>query len=134
MAAIEGKVTLIVDERTLVLNRGHKDGVRHGMAFAVVGPMDNVKDPDTDEDLGPWEGVKARLVAVHVQERVSVLAPAETGRALSEYDLHHTLSAEMVRVSMADVGQTDLDIDRGQMSGMPRLGPIRRGDVVRQME
>ena len=132
--AIEGKIALIVDERTLVMNRGYRDGVHHGMAFAVVAPMETVKDPDSDEDLGPWEGLKARLVAVHVQEKVSILAPAEAGRALSEHDLQHTLSAEMVRVSMADVGQTDLNVDRGQMSGMPRLGPIRRGDTVRQME
>ena len=131
---IEGKVALIIDERTLVMNRGWRDGVRHGMPFAVVSTLDAVQDPDTGEDLGPWEGVKARLVAVHVQERLTVLAPAEPSRPAPLSDPHHTLSAEMVRVSMASSSGKDLEVDRSQMAGMPRLGPIRRGDVVRQIE
>ena len=131
---VEGKVVLIVDDRTIVINRGYRDGVRHGMRFAVVAPLDEVTDPDTGESLGRWEGVKARLVAVHVQERLAVLAPEEQRKESSLSDLTHTLSAEMVRVSSALTGTQALEVDRSQMTGMPSLGPVRKGDVVRQIE
>ena len=132
--SIEGKVALIIDEHNLVVNKGHSDGVRNGMAFVVVAQVDNVTDPDTNEDLGQWEGIKARLVAVHVQERLSVLAPAGEPRRFMGQDLHQTLSAEMVRVSMASSSQTELDIDRTNMQGMPHLGPVKVGDSARQVE
>ena len=81
--AIEGKVALIIDEHNLVVNKGRSDGVGNGMAFVVVAQVDSVTDPDTDEDLGQWEGIKARLVAIHVQERLSILASSSPAKGSS---------------------------------------------------
>lgn len=130
---IEGKVVKIIDERHVLLNRGWRDGVRHGMRFSVLAAMDEVQDLETGEPLGRWEAVKARLLAVHVQERLALLTPAEPQRP-PETDMHQTLSAEMVRVSMPANSGAQMQIDRSQMLGMPRLAPVRIGDPVRQAE
>jgi len=133
--AIEGKIARIVDDKTIVINKGAADGVKVGMIFSVVVPVDAVVDPDTGAKLGDWEAVKGRLRVTHAQERMSVCAPAldTSGQFLLDPSVH-TLSAEMVEVSMAQPKLQPLPIDKSQAAGMPRLSPIRVGDKVRSSE
>ena len=133
--AIEGKIAHIIDEQNIVINRGETDGVSNGMVFAVVAPVDVVKDPDTGEELGKWEAVKGYIQARHVQERMTVCGPAKRGGTEPENDdaSTHTLSREMVEVSMPQKKQKALSVDRMQAAGMPAITPIRVGDMVRSV-
>ena len=133
--AIEGKIARIVDDKTVVINKGAADGVKVGMIFSVVVPVDAVVDPDTGTKLGDWEAVKGRVRANHVQEHMSVCAPAPESSGPSQVDPStHTLSAEMIEVSMMQSVVKPLPIDKSQAAGMPRLSPIRVGDKVRSSE
>jgi len=69
---IQTKVARVVSPTELVLAAGAKDGVEEGMEFIVYTLSDSVWDPDTGEDLGQIEIVKAKLVAAHVQEHMTI--------------------------------------------------------------
>jgi hypothetical protein len=130
--AIAGKVAKIVNETTVVINVGAKDGVKDGMRFVIVAEGEEVKDPDTGESLGKWEVVKGRVVASHVQENMAVCEaePPKREGGLSS----RTLSAAMIEVSMAGGHEGKLNVRTGEVSGTPQVGPITVGDRVRSVE
>src|SRR3990172_4948544 len=103
---INGRVAAVVDDTTLILNVGARDGVHEGMLFAVVAEHQEVCDPDTGESLGRWESVKGRVVVTHVQPRMATarspltdVSPGATG----------TLSEMMVRHSFGLYGNHEQD-------------------------
>ena len=136
--AIEGRVARILTDESLVINRGSSHGVRAGMRFVVFAELDEVKDPETGGSLGRLELVKGRLVASHVQETMTTcVAEREAAPpALGDDPSQHTLSAEMVAVSMISGRRAGakLNVDRASVSGVPRAGPIAVGDKVRSTE
>jgi hypothetical protein len=137
---IEGKVAKILDDQTLVLNVGRAHGVTQGMLFCIYAPVDDVKDPDTGESLGSWEAVKGYLQATHPQEKLTVcraFSPRARHSERPEDRGTHTLSAELVAVSMLDGGplaRARLNVERAQLAGMPEVGPIAVGDRVRSID
>jgi len=136
---IEGKVAKILDDRTLVLNVGHAAGATQGMVFCIYAPVEDVTDPDTGESLGSWEAVKGYVQATHPQDSLAVcraFSPRASRSDRPEDRGTHTLSAELVAVSMLDGGplvQAKLNVDRSQMAGMPEVGAITVGDRARSV-
>ena len=130
---IEGKIAKIVDESTVIINRGAKAGVREGMKFAILAGGDAVADPDTGEALGTWEIVKDYVKTTHVQEKIAVCTAAKTA-ADSEPRTSKTLSSAMVDVSFDKSSGNKLNIRASDMSGRPQVGPIAVGDMVRSVE
>jgi hypothetical protein len=132
--AIEGQVAQIIDEAALIINRGAEGGVKPGMRFAVFAEVEDVADPETGQSLGKWELVKGLVVAVHVQEKMTLCSPPP--KEVAQRDDTHTLSYEMVAVSMSggSGGAQQLDVDRSQASGRPASGPIKVGDRVRSLD
>jgi len=133
---IEGLVARILNDEKVVINRGSAHGVKEGMRFAIFTELDDVKDPETGSPLGKLELVKARVVASHVQENMAtVVAEPRVGPVSFEDPTQHTLSAEMIAVSLHSRGAREkLNVDRGQVSGLPEVGPIVVGDRVRSVE
>ena len=138
-APIEGKVAKILDDKTLVLNVGRAAGVTQGTVFCIYAPVDDVTDPDTGESLGAWEAVKGYVQATHPQERLTVcrtFSPQAPRSDRPEDRGTHTLSSELVAVSMLDGGpraQAKLNVNRSQMAGMPEVGVISVGDLARSV-
>lgn len=54
------------DKQTVILSAGHREEVREGDLFVIYAEGENVTDPDTGEDYGPLEWVKARVYVEHV--------------------------------------------------------------------
>ena len=131
--SIEGKIAKIVDECTVIINRGAEAGVREGMKFAIFAGGDAVADPDTGEALGTWEVVKDYVKASHVQEKISVCSAAKTAED-SEQKTSKTLSSAMVDVSFDKNAGSKLNVRAADMSGRPKVGPIAVGDMVRAVE
>ena len=130
---ITGKVAAIVDDTTLVLNVGARDGVHEGMLFAVVAEHDDIRDPDSGESLGRWESVKGRVAVTHVQER---MATARSPLAEGAPAATATLSAMMVRHSFGLYGshgseREGLAVRSSDLSGRPQAQPISVGDTAR---
>ncbi len=135
---IAGKVAKIIDEYSLIINVGRKDGVSEGMVFVVYAEGDEVKDPDTGRSLGKWEIIKGRIVAAHVQELLSMCSARPVPPSDKDVDPRtQTLSAAMIAVSLASGERTRgprLNVSKADISGMPAVGPIGVGDRVRSVE
>ena len=128
---IEGRIVRIVDEKTLVASIGLENGVSPGQEFVIVQAVDMILNPDTEEELGVWEMVKARVIAVHVQPHLTTFAPQGAPAAQSML-----LSEQMTMNSYGvPVGSTQetLPVDRSQMSGTRRVEMIRIGDTIRSV-
>ena len=131
---IEGKIAKIVDEQTVIINRGSEAGVREGMKFAIFAAGDAVTDPDTGEALGTWEIVKGSLKVTHVQEKISVCCATQMDEAADQGKPSKTLSSAMVDVSFDKGAGSKLDVRAADMSGRPKVGPVTVGDSVRSIE
>lgn len=68
-------VAKVLNERTVVLNRGQAHGVKMGQRFVIYEVSEEeISDPATGDSLGHLEIVKGTGRVSHVQERLSTLA------------------------------------------------------------
>ena len=143
MEKIEGKVAKILDEYSIVINIGRNHGVVDGMVFAVFIQSDEeVKDPDSSEVLGKLENIKEHVFVAHVQDKFSTCVAGEKGSPCEEHESHgaQTLSGAMMAESMPGSSGSNklsserLNVNTSQISGIPQLGPISVGDMVRAVE
>ena len=128
---VTGRIVRIIDEYTLVADIGLEHGVAVGDDYVVVQPVEPVTEPETGAELGVWEMVKARLVVVHAQEKISTLMP------LPEQPAHATVLSERMAWNSqgAPIGSRDvaLPVDRTQMAGRRRTDLIRVGDTIKSV-
>ena len=126
---VEGRIVKIIDEKTIVANVGTQDGVTAGAEFVVVQVLDAVVDPESGAELGELEAIKARVIAIHAQPKLTTFVPLG-----SEQARQTVLSERLAWDSRgAPIGSADttLPIDRSQMSGSRHVEAIRVGDVIR---
>lgn len=71
------KVIKIIDEYSLVINRGSEHDIRINSKFLIFGTGERLVDPDTGEDLGTLEIVRGRARVIHVQAKMSTLTSDE---------------------------------------------------------
>lgn len=70
---ITGKVAKIIDNRTVAINVGTKDGVKIGMQFRIIdGVGHKVKDPDTNKVLGIERSEKFKVRVAKVDKAFSI--------------------------------------------------------------
>jgi len=135
--AIHGKVAAVIDDTTLVLNVGYRQGVREGMIFVIFAEYEDIADPETGESLGKWEMTKARVAVTHVQERMcTVRTPAVREERVT--DGSRPLSAMMVEHSLGHYGGREeewqrLQVRSADISGRPQSKPIGVGDGARSV-
>ena len=134
---VEGKVAQILSDKFIVLNVGAQRGVSLGMTFVVLAQGEEVKDPGTGEVLGRWEVPKGFLIAAHAQERMSTCEAAPAPGAENVDASTQVLSAAMIEASMRPEtwggSGPRLDVNRSQMRGLPKMGPVSVGDTVREV-
>lgn len=73
MADIIFKVAEVLSDDTLVLNAGQNKDIKLGYRFLVYSMGNEVKDPDTGENLGKLEIVKETGVVTHLQQNMCTL-------------------------------------------------------------
>jgi hypothetical protein len=143
MEKIEGKVARILDEYSIVINVGRNNGVVNGMVFAVfVQSNEEVKDPDSGEVLGKMENIKEHVFVAHVQDKFSTCVAGEKDAPCGEHESHEaqTLSGAMMAESMtarpgnSRISNEKLNVNTSEITGVPQLGPISVGDMVRAVE
>lgn len=71
------KVIKIIDEYSLVINRGSEHDIRTNSRFLIFGAGERLVDPDTGEDLGTLEIVRGKARVIHVQAKMSTLKSDE---------------------------------------------------------
>ncbi|MCP4265870.1 MAG: hypothetical protein GY777_09895 [Candidatus Brocadiaceae bacterium] len=142
MEKIEGKVAKILDEYSIVINVGRNSGVVDGMVFAVFIQSDEeIKDPDSSEVLGKLENIKEHVFVSHVQNRFSTCVAGVKETPCHDHESHgaQTLSGAMMAESMTArpenrTNTEKLNVNTSQITGVPQLGPISVGDMVRAVE
>lgn len=67
------KIAKIVDDYTVVINKGAKDGLKVGQRFIIYAYGDEIHDPDTNESLGMLEIVKGTGKISHLQDAIATL-------------------------------------------------------------
>jgi hypothetical protein len=116
---IRGKVARLLSVRELALNIGTDAGVAVGMTFAVLNRRgQDIKDPDTGENLGSVEVPKVLVDVVRVEPRVSVARTFRThtrkvgGGILPTLDMFsppkYQTTAETLRAK-DNAGQMEID-------------------------
>ena len=71
---IIAKVAKIINERSLVINKGSEDGVKNGFTFRIYGSSGNsVVDPDTNELLGTLKTHKIDVRVQTVEKKYSIV-------------------------------------------------------------
>jgi hypothetical protein len=135
---LEGKVAQILSDKFIVITAGALAGVKAGMAFVVLSQGEEVKDPGTGAVLGRWELPKGYLRATHVQERITtcegIPAPGQDSRSGEEGTevLSATMISDSLRPESWGGSGARLNVNRAQVVGVPRIGPISVGDIVRE--
>lgn len=71
------KVVHVLNDYTVVINRGWASGVKVGDTYLVYSLGPELIDPDTNESLGQLELVRGRAVVRHLQEKVATLETIE---------------------------------------------------------
>lgn len=75
---IKGRIIKILDQYRVIIDVGADSGIKRSMDFIIYSEGETVKDPESNEDLGRLENVKARVKVSHIQKRFSILESSET--------------------------------------------------------
>lgn len=66
------RIIKIIDENRVVVNAGTNDGISTKSLLEIFVPGENVIDPETGENLGSLDYIKARLEVITVMPRMCV--------------------------------------------------------------
>jgi len=72
-----GKLVSVLDEYSVVINKGEKDDVQVGQEFLIIELGEMIIDPDSNEELEQLEIVKGRTVVTHVQQKIATMKSCE---------------------------------------------------------
>ncbi len=74
---LHGKVIKILDEFRVVVDIGHKDGIKKDMKFFIYEYGEEIHDPITNEIIDKIEIVKHHIKVTHIQEKFSIMRSDE---------------------------------------------------------
>lgn len=117
------KVVKIINEYKVVVNAGSQDFIREGAELEIFAPGKDVIDPDTGENLGALDYVKAKLCVIDVFPKMSICENYDGERIRTIEDvLSHTITEKIpLNVDAKDIS--------GGFEGISKK--IRVGDLVR---
>jgi len=73
MCTFSAKVVKIIDNETIVINKGERDGIATDHKFLVYNIGEMIFDPETKEELGYLEIVCGEAKIKHLQEKLATL-------------------------------------------------------------
>lgn len=126
----EKKVIKILDEYTIIINAGFKEGIKEGDTFQILDTKGNVvKDPDTGEVLGYLDLIKDTVKVTEVQEKMCFCSSTET------IGINKVLMSSILNIqdSMLPIEKKRLNVDLDDITGGRERSnaPIKVGDRVR---
>jgi hypothetical protein len=66
---LDAVVAKVINNYTVVINRGSKDGIKIGDRFLIYELTDDIKDPLDGRSLGPLELTKGTGMVINVDEK-----------------------------------------------------------------
>ena len=123
-----GRVIRIFDDENLVVNLGASDGVTKGATLSIFAPPVEIKDPETDENLGTYHHPKANVRAERVSEKFCVAGPFPISRQVKKAAGPTTLFQQFQTEYRTEPGE--LNIEEDEADPLPSGSAIRVGDPV----
>jgi hypothetical protein len=120
---INGKVAEVIDQYKVVANKGKEDGVEEGMNFVIYEKKGGYTDPDTGEELGTREVIKAEVKVTEVYDKMSVLKSAEKKRI----DPIAKQMSAITGTTKTKPLPTDSDVEKDELV-------VERGDPIRSVQ
>ena len=100
------KIAKIVDEYTVVINGGSNHGIVKGDLFQIYDPGSDVFDPDTGENLGKLEYIKAAITAKQVYPKMTACVSQDV------------MSSLISSISQSIIGRpAELSVNSEEISG-----------------
>ena len=100
---IEGKVVMVKDNFTVVINKGKLDGVKENSRFLIYKLGNELFDPDTKKSLGVLELVCGEGVPTHIQDNVTTIRSIKkitrTGKIVKKSSPYGSLFGEREEIS-----------------------------------
>ena len=127
---IKGKIIRIVDNRTVIINLGKKDGVTDKSYFQIVGESEDIVDPFTKEKLGAVNIVKANLKASNTFEKFTI---ATTKWETTSLKFQSSLAQQMQDfIKTEEIDEGELKVDESEIQPWKAKSelPVRLGDTV----
>ena len=124
-----GRVIRIFDDENLVVNLGAEDGIEDRMTLSVYAPPVDISDPETDEDLGKYHHLKAKVRVKKVDSRFSIVGPVPVRTEIKKpvspaFGLFQQFQTEY----KTEAGE--LYVDESEADPLPSSTAIRIGDPV----
>lgn len=69
---LEGQIAAILDDKTVVVNRGLSHGVSEGDKFYIYSEIGPFKDPESEEELGVHKEILGSVVVDTVEEKFCI--------------------------------------------------------------
>lgn len=113
------KVAKVLDEFTVVINKGANDGIKKGQKFLIYNLAEEIIDPDKNESLGSLEIVRGTGKVTHLQETMATLGSDMTndlGRSVRRFkrpslaaffgpeEIEETIPAQTIPFNNVQVG------------------------------
>lgn len=118
------RVVKIIDDMSIVLNCGEINEIKEGSRFYIYSENGTtVVDPLTNENLGSFRGIKAKVEATTVYEKMCICKNSRKFGGLADLNTYHFQQIIGQRAS--------LNVDPTQISGGLDIAvdePIRIGD------
>lgn len=108
-------VLKVIDNKTLVINRGKEDGIRNDDKFLVYKETgDDVFDIKTNEDLGRLEIVVGTAKVKHIQSRMTTLVCAdeeriENKRVIKRRGYHTSFITEIEEITEPEITELEFE-------------------------
>lgn len=117
------KIIKIIDDFEVIINAGKEDFIKVNDIFEIVSPGETIIDPDTKEDLGTLDFIKAKIIVKELYDKFSVCRNIETNLP-SQY-LSNNLSQSFTK---------PLKVDAEEITGrsLSYDAYIKLGDSVRK--
>jgi hypothetical protein len=126
MADYKAKVVKIIDNYSVVINKGSDDGISEGGKYLLLGIGEEIIDPDTNENLGNIELVRGKVEVSHVQERMATLISDDWTKPRGT----RTIKRRRSLISM--MGPEETEIVQEQPELIPLNSP-KKGDVIKKL-
>ena len=121
------RIVKIIDENRVVVNAGQTNGISTKSLLEIFVPGENVIDPETGEDLGSLDYVKARLEVITVMPRMCVcvnnkIVTTELKTIMNAMEFGRTAKRESLNINSEEISGGYENIDK----------KIHVGDKVRK--
>lgn len=114
------KVVKIIDDETIVINAGKKNGIKLGNKFEIYDTGEEIFDPDTNESLGTLDTIKETVKAINVLPKMCICRHIVVTNFLEPIDNLNRVHPKMLNVETTQIS-----------GGLSSDTKIRIGDKVR---